>query len=1479
MSFTRATLRHRHAVWALALAAAIFGAISYLRLPMQLFPDTSPPLVSVMTAWPGASAADVASGLVRPLEEELGALEGVSRIRSTAQDNLAVVTLELRYDMDADLAAVDVQNAVARIRGALPAGAREPRVLKLDTSDRPVLTLAVRAKALTHARSAAEDIVAPTLQQLPGVAGVDVFGGAVEAVLVELDPRRLEAWRLPLARVVEALQTQNTAAPAGQLRTERTRTALRVEARAVRPEALARIPVPLPDGSRVLIGDLGVVRRGALDDDARFAVGGERAIAVQVFKATEANAVEVVERALVAAEALSRAHPTLSIEIGEESASFTRQSIGTLLDNVWQALAFAAAVIFLFVGRIRASLVAVVSMPLSYGLTFALMKLTGTQLDMVTLTAVILAVGMVVDASVVVLENIERRRDADGLAPEEAAARGADEVRLPVLAGAATTMAVLVPLMFLGGFVGKTFGPLARTLLFAFVSSVAVALVLVPVLSLYTAGPSRLDALGALVARPFQWLMTGLRAVYLATLRGALRARLLTVGLAVGSLVLGAQLIRAQGMEVLPQMDGGSFFVSLETASGSALEETERVVRDVEALLLAEPEVVLVQSQVGFEQGMRSMSAAGAQGPTQAFVSVTLTPRTQRADSIWHIQARVRAALARVPGLRSSTVRELGNTAKSTTAAPIVVRLSGPDPLVLDRLGDEVIDRLATVPGVVQPVRSWRRDQRQVQVRLDTHRAGQLGMTPAAIAQLMQSGATGVPSGTLEREGAAPVPILTRYARGDAHTPRDVLDQPIVTPGSPDPIPLRAVARVEETVGPALVTREDHATTLDLSAFATGRALSFVLADVERDLAALTLPRGYALTLAGENRDLDEARGELGGALVMSLLAVYLLLVAQMGSFLHPLTILTSVPLSLSGVGAALWLAGKPVSMPVMVGLVLLVGTVVNSAIILVDFVNRAVADGVPRREALVASVRTRFRPIMMTSLSTVVGMIPLAAEWALGAERFSPLATAVIGGMVAATLLTLVVIPVLYDLLDDLVRLFRRLGRRLGRNAGAAAAVVLLAATPGPARGAEPVALDLAAALARARDASQRLQAGEDAVAAARHRTDAAERRRLPRFDLQARYSHLSEEEPGELRLPNMPAGVRFGEAITDSASLRVTVSQPVFTGFALARAEEAAELGVTLARLHLEVARADLDLRVTETYLGLLRAQARRAVAAQSVALVRALRQDLERLVAAGRANPHELARVDARLAEARLGVLEAEVAADAARLTLNHLTGLPPETELHLSEDLATPHDPRPAGDLHARAAEGRPDVRVASAAAELAVVRAESATAARWPQVHLQAGYSFGNPGDRTFPPRQEWGDAWDVSVVLGWTAFDFGARDAEIAAVEAEATAARRTRDELSRLTRLEVDRALNALEAADARIAAARASVTLADRALTQARELHGHGRLVATELLDREVALARARVAEIDARVGARLAQAHLRRLTGGHHPSAHLP
>ncbi|MCK5809328.1 efflux RND transporter permease subunit, partial [bacterium] len=1276
MNLTKLILSGRHTIWALVIAATIFGLIAYRSMPMQLFPDTAPPLVNVITGYPGAAAEDVARDVSDLLEKEFASVPGVHKIKSTSQDNISIVMVEFQYDEDVDMAALDIQNAVSRIRYKLPQTIREPQVLKFSTNDKPIVTIGVLSKNLIDARSFSEEILAPQLQRIEGVAAVDLFGGAKKSILIDIDREKLETYRIPLQKVVEEIRKTNIDLPAGTVRRELTTTTFRIEARSDNLDRLRKIPVVTAANSRILISDIARVYEGSLEDDSRFSIDGTRTIALQVYKSEDANTVEIVEKVLSLTESFKEKYPNMTFIIGEESASFTKTTIDNLLNNIWQALFFAAMIIFLFIGRIKMSLIAAVSMPLSYGITFAMMKLMDVEFNMVTLSAIILAVGMVVDASVVVLENISRKRESGTPDLEESAEKGANEVFQAVLAGGATTLIVLIPLLFLGGFIGKTFGPLAITLIIALLSSLFVALFLIPVLSLYT-GNSKFDAWGELIAKPFTLLMDYIKRGYIILLSVALRFRFITLMITLMLFIGGLLLIKNQGMEVLPRMDGGSFFISLQTPSGTSLEETARIVKAVEAVVQEEPEVIKVQSQVGFEEGMLSFASSGAQGATQGNVTVTLTPRTEREDSVWDIEERVRTKVAKIPGIYAMTVRELGNTATSTTIAPIVVRISGEDPLIIDAIGHKVLAKMNGMKDLVEPTRTWSIDNERKIVKVNMLRTKEMGLNPAAIAYQMQMGSVGIGAGVYYDEQNVAVPITVRYeSDGKA---LGLLDYPIITGPLAPVVPLRSLVSLHDVKERSLVTSENLIPTLDVSAFTNGEVLTRIIGKVEKVLAEIEVPEGYEVKLTGEKDNLSEARTEIGGAIGISLIAIYLLLVAQLRSFKHPITILLTVPLSVIGVGVALFVAGKPVSMPVMVGMVLLLGIVVNSSIILLEFIRQEIDKGVAIREALLNSVETRFRPIMMTSLSTITGMIPLAAEWSLGAERFSPLAVAVIGGMTSATFLTMIIIPVFYDIFEGKKKVVKPMIKK-SAQVSKIALVLLLTVTlfsSGALNASEVVTLTPEKCGEMARKHSLTLK---EKIA----KRDVAESQKskafsgfFPKFNTSARVTFMSDVDPGVLTMDFIPGAppqeVQMGEKIDYQITFKAEVSQPLFLGGAAINNYRATKEQTKLAHYGTELTEKSVIYYAQVGFYRVAWAREIQKSAEQSFKHISKHLARVEKLAENGFATNLDVQRVQARQAEVLMRKVDAESLIRKGEITLLSMVGLPLHTKFELEYEV--------------------------------------------------------------------------------------------------------------------------------------------------------------------------------------------------------------
>ncbi len=1032
MNIAEFSVRHRYTVFALVILVLLFGVYGAKTLKVELMPDTNPPLVNVVTSYPGVSAGDVARELSKPMEEELATVDGVKKVRSTSQDGLSVVKVEFHYGRDVDTAAVDVQNAISRIKRELPQGIQDPQVMKFNTSDKPIITFALNSDKVDLAvvRSLADNELKTALQTVDGVAAVDVFGGYRGQVNILVDKARLDALNISLDQVTAAVRGQNVSRPGGRITGEDKEYLIRLVQEYEDLDDIKKTVVSNREGNLIYLEDVATIDASGEESRSEYRYNGETAIAIQVLKRDDANTVEVVDRLKEKIEELKNTYPYIEFSVADDDSVFTQQVVENMSGTVRDAIILTTLIILVSIVSIKESVIVSLSMPISFLTTLALMKLSGMELNLITLSALILSVGIVVDDSIIVLENIMRHCHEYGKDMKQAAIDGTKEIFMADIAGTSTSAIVLVPLLFVKGFVGKVFGPLALTLVYSLMASLLVSVTVIPLLAVLMGGRSfpLLQRLTARIASPYTLFMDKLREFFITTLSGALRRRWLAVAIALALLVSGAQLLKAVGMEVLPKIDSGTFNVSLETYPGTSLSKTADIVNQVEKLIAAEKEVRTYSTQIGYEPGGHYLGESGALGVTKASITVNLSTRKEREETIWEIEDRLRGEMSRIPGIETFVVKESGGTAIATTAAPVDVRISGQDPEITYRLAREVQTRLEGVPGAVNLYKSWSLNSPEAHVRVNEKRAAELGLSPAAVITEVFASLEGVPASEIKSENRKDTQVLVRYRPEDRASLEHLENVTLTTPAGAR-VPLRDVAEIEIRNGANVVTRQNLEPTIDVLGFTYGRTFSHVIGDIEAELKNVSLPDGYSIAVTGEQADLKDSMGDLIFSLVLAVIAIYLLLLAQFRSFIHPLTIMAAIPLVLIGVSLALLFTGKSVSMSVMLGLILLIGTVVNNSIMLIDFIIRARESGKPRSEAIIDSVAVRFRPIMMTAMSQFAGMFPLASGMALGSERFAPLAIAVIGGALTATLLTMVVVPVVYSIFDDIAAVFRREG------------------------------------------------------------------------------------------------------------------------------------------------------------------------------------------------------------------------------------------------------------------------------------------------------------------------------------------------------------------------------------------------------------------------------------------------------------------
>lgn len=1027
MTLTSLSFQHRHGVAAVVLLVIFMGLIGFMRTPTDLFPDTFPPQVVILTVWPGAGANDVSDKITEIVEKEVNTLGGIVNIRSTSRDQVSSVSAEFTYAKDPGQAILDVQNAIARIQSNLPSDAQPPRIYRLsDASARPLVTLSLTPqldtqRTLSQIRLLAENQIQDRLLRLEGIADVEVFGAHQPEVQVRVDRDKLAAHTLSLEEVITAIAARNISAPAGNIYTDRSEYLVRIAGEFANLSQISDLPLRHSGAGLLRLADVATIE--LVDREARslYHGNGSKSIALGIIKPDGGNTVAAIEQVKAELLKLRVDYPDIAFDITQDQQPLIDLNMDGMLSSIIQAVLLTVIVIFLFLAQARAALIAGIAIPLSFLFSFIVLWLTPYTLNMITLSGLIVATGMVVDAAVVVLENIDRHfRERKDCTPRQAALEGTQEVALAITAGMLTTVAVLVPIILIGGYPGRTIGRLSLVIAVTMIASLIVALTVVPLLAarLLNDDKTHKNILERVVL-PFDRLMDHVRDFYLLLLRHALRWRTVTLLLAAAFFMLTMRNIPPLlGGALMPPMDTGIAVIAFDLPATAERDEVEDALLAVEAMIYKHPGIKRVSSVVGSEPGAISFGAGGA--TAQAVVcTVELVDRTRRDQSIWQIQEMWREELRRLPGIKSFRVSEYGATPMATTKAPLDVILSGPDSLVLDRLADQCLARLRKIPGITDLQRSWHFDESQVDVHVDPALARLYGTTTADVARQLNAAVQGTPASSMRLHDFLDIPIRVQYAAADRDSIAALENTAIRT--AVGMLPLRALAETTVVRQAPFVTREKLQPTIDITAVNHELTIAHVAARAQKALANITLPRGYSLEIAGTAADMKATQAKLRQALIIGLAVLYLLLVSLFHSFIHPITVMAAIPLAIAGSFWGMLVFDKPMCMPANMGMIFLAGIIINNSVLLLDFIIEARKKGMPKDEAILQSVKLRTRPILMTTLSTIIGLAPLIFEMSVGLERLSPLGIVAGSGLLLGTFLTMIVVPVVYSVLDSL--------------------------------------------------------------------------------------------------------------------------------------------------------------------------------------------------------------------------------------------------------------------------------------------------------------------------------------------------------------------------------------------------------------------------------------------------------------------------
>jgi len=1001
------------------LILVILGAVSLSRLQIDMLPNIELPTLSIRTDYEGASPEVMERLVTQIIEEIVATVPGVEEITSTSSEGRSTVRVSFVWGTEIDTAAIDVQGKLEDEINELPDDIVRPRIRKFDIASYPVVLLGISSNLdPVELTELIEVQIRYRFARIPGVAQVDVWGGFNREVRIELDPDRIKAVGLPLDRVLDAIVDANLDLPAGKIEQGRYEVMLRAPAEFINLDQIRDTVIVQRDGGGITLGQIAEVKDTYEKLTRIVRVNGGRGLRVAIRKQANANTVEVSKSILAEIEAVNQAFPQLNVVPVINQGNFIERSIANVARSVLYGGGLAIVVLLFFLRNIRSTLVISLSIPISIVITFALIFFGGFTLNLMTLGGLALGVGMMVDSSIVVLENIFRRRSENGEAPEEASVEGAREVGPAIVASTITTLVIFLPLIFVRGVSGILFKEMAYVIIFALMCSLTVALSLVPMLASRLLTSSRQHLRGP-ASRTNRWaavansVFLGLENAYLDLLRWVLGHRLVTVCTAAAVLAASLLLLPLIGSEFLPPSDEGEVRVTGKMEIGTRLDLVDGQTRIMEQIVqLAVPEAVASVVSVG-STGWRA--DAGAEGE----IRMSLLPATQRDRSNVEIAQDLRRRLdGRVPGMEIRTRAPQGQFLLERLLGGdegLTIEIRGHELATLDALSASVAKLIVDVPGITDVETSLEAGIPQQEIRVNRDKVADLGLSVRDITQLLQTAVAGSKAGEY-RTGGNSYRILVQLKDAEKRSLDEILNLTLTT-GSGQKVALRNIVMSEQSRGPILIDRKDQQRRVTVGANVAGRDLGSVAFDVQALLEEIPRPVGYDLTVAGTFEEQQKAFRELVISLMLALVLVYMVLACQYESLRDPLVVMFSVPLAAVGVLVTLFITKTTLNVQSYIGCIMLGGIVVNNAILLVDQAGRLIHDGMPKRDALTEAGRRRLRPILMTTLTTILGLLPLALGLGEGSDAQAPLARAVIGGLTGSTLITLVLIPAVYSL------------------------------------------------------------------------------------------------------------------------------------------------------------------------------------------------------------------------------------------------------------------------------------------------------------------------------------------------------------------------------------------------------------------------------------------------------------------------------
>ena len=1007
----------------IAMILVVVGFISFSRLGLDFFPDLEFPTVSVITTYRGASSEDLEKTITKPLEQVVSSVSRVKKVTSTTSEGTSVIQVEFEWGTNLDFAAQDIRDQIGLYKNFLPKAASDPLVVKFNLGQLPVIFWGITANMPTfELKKLFEDNVSPRLERIDGVAAAAVFATDVREILVDVDKAALESRNLSLDRVVAALGMENLNVPAGNVVERHTDLLVRTMGEFESLDDIRRVVVgSSAAGEPIYIGDIAEVKDTLKETRYEGRIQQQKGIFLMVNKRSGANSATVGAKVKKAIEEIRKTLPSdVKFYTAMDQSDMIMRVARRTVDNAWQGGLLAILLIFLFLRNWRPTLTIALSIPLSIITTFIAFYAAGYTLNLLTLGGLTLGVGMLVDNAIVVIENTFRHVE-EGDERKKAASFGATEVGMAITASTLTTIVVFLPMVFAQGITGKMTRGLALSITFSLIASLFVALTIVPLLSYILFKSYYANGVSQKSKMKSQPQFQGGRDLYRKWLTRALEHRRLVLAATIGLFVVSLAIIPFLGMEFMGAQDQDMILLKVKMPVGTALEETDRVVTMVEKLMSEQPEVSMINAQAGSsaeDNASDSSSSFSPSGPHEGLLWVGLIHQSERKLSDIQILERIRSRLPKLENVTFEAL-DMSQAVMGGGRAPVEIKLFGKDLDVLKGLADGVVARIQNVPGLRDVNHTLAEGKPEYQIRIDRDRAARLGLMVSQVANTVQTATLGTVA-TRYREGSEEIDVRVRYKEQYRDNIQEVENIPMVTPAN-KVVYVGQLAAIGRGQGPIQIAHENQSRLVTVLGNIAGRDLASVIRDVRARLAPVQkqLPAGYFMEFGGSYQQMTEAFKILAAAFALASLLVYMVMASGFESFRHPFIVMFTIPMGIIGVVLGLLISGRPVSLSVWIGVILLAGIAVNNGIVMIDYMNQLRHRGVGNREAIIEGAVTRLRAVLLTALTTVLGMLPMALSTSEGAEFRAPMAITVMGGLTATTFLTLFVIPIIYSLFE----------------------------------------------------------------------------------------------------------------------------------------------------------------------------------------------------------------------------------------------------------------------------------------------------------------------------------------------------------------------------------------------------------------------------------------------------------------------------